>query len=65
MLLSSAILGSLPKSGSLESIILPKLAKKGKLSGVKVANAYFNSADTMKDLEDIDRDLKSGRVKFN
>jgi NDP-sugar pyrophosphorylase family protein len=64
MLVSSKILPLLPRSGSLESEILPKLARVGKLSCVKFEKPYFNSADYFKDVEEIDRDLKSGKVRF-
>ncbi len=65
MLVSSKILKSLPVRGSLEADVFPRLAKAGKLSCVKVEGSYFNSVDYFKDLEEVDGDIRSGKVRFS
>ncbi len=63
-LLSKDVLDILPDSGSLEQEVFPKLAKKGMLSCTKFGDCYFNSVDSMKDFEQVDSDLKAGKVHF-
>ena len=64
LMLSKDILRMLPKEGSLESEVFPKLSKNRKLSCVRFGGSYFNSVDSLKDLEDINRDMLLGRIKF-
>lgn len=63
-LASTRILNELPEEGSLEIDVFPTLAKAGRLSCTKFGSVYFNAVDSFKDLEEIDKDLKSGRVSF-
>ncbi|MDE1767809.1 MAG: nucleotidyltransferase family protein [Candidatus Micrarchaeota archaeon] len=63
-LLSNKVLNMLPEKGSLEQELYPILARKGMLSCVKFDNSYFSSVDSLKDLEEVDRDLKSGKISF-
>ena len=62
-LLKNEILDILPEKGGLEADVFTKLAEQNKLSYTKFENEYFNAVDSHKDLEDIDRDLTSGKVK--
>ena len=64
MLLDAGIIKLLPKKGSLEQDVLPRLAAKGLVSCVKFGNSYLNSVDSIKDRDQIDSDLKSGKVRF-
>ena len=57
--LSSNIRRILPKKGSLESIVFPKLAKKNLLYTVKFKNALWHSIDSHKDTELCSNDIKS------
>lgn len=63
-LLSSEVLGMLPRKGSLEQDVFPVLSRKGMLSCVKFTDCYFNSVNTVKDCDDIDRDFREGRIRF-
>ncbi len=63
-LASSKLLKGLPKKGSLENDIFPKLIKKRKLACVTFRNSYHRSVDTFKDYQEINNDLKSGKVKI-
>ena len=56
--LSSNIRRILPKKGSLESIVFPKLAKKNLLYTVKFKNALWHSIDSHKDIELCSNDIK-------
>ena len=57
--LSSDIREILPKKGSLESMIFPKLAKKNLLHTVKFKNVLWHSIDSHKDIELCSNDIKS------
>ena len=57
--LSSDIRKMLPKKGSLESIVFPKLAKNKLLRTVKFKNALWHSIDSHKDIELCSNDIKS------
>ncbi len=61
-LIDASVLAIMPRIGSLEQDVFPKLARKGQLSCRKFVNSYFNSVDSFKDLEQIDKDLRSDRV---
>lgn len=63
-LLKREILDILPENGGLEADVFTKLAEEKKLSCTKFENEYFNAVDSHKDLEDIDRDITSGKVKI-
>ena len=57
--LSSDIRKMLPKKGSLESIVFPKLAKNKLLRTVKFKNVLWHSIDSHKDIELCSNDIKS------
>jgi len=57
--LSSDIRKILPKKGSLESIVFPKLAKNKLLRTVKFKNVLWHSIDSHKDIELCSNDIKS------
>jgi NDP-sugar pyrophosphorylase family protein len=57
--LSSEIKKILPKRGSLESIVFPKLAKKKCLHTKKFKNVLWYSIDSHKDIELCSEDIKS------
>ena len=63
-LLDARVLSMLPRKGSLEQEVFPALARKGMLSCAKFDGYYFNSVDSIKDFEEVDGDLRSGRVRF-
>ena len=56
--LSSEIRKILPKKGSLESIVFPKLAKNNLLHTVKFKNVLWHSIDSHKDIELCSNDIK-------
>ena len=62
-LVSPSILEMLPDKGSIEAETFPALASKGRLSCTKFDGHYLNSIDSFKDLEQIDRDIRQGRIK--
>ena len=49
----------LPRKGSLEGLIFPKLVKKNLLSTVKFKNVLWHSIDSHKDIEICSNDMKS------
>jgi NDP-sugar pyrophosphorylase family protein len=59
--LSTNIAEILPKKGSLEGIIFPKLAKKNLLHTVKFSNVLWHSIDSHKDIDICSNDIKSKR----
>ncbi|MHB1830554.1 MAG: nucleotidyltransferase family protein [Candidatus Micrarchaeaceae archaeon] len=63
-LIRGRLLTSLPRKGSLEKDLFPKLARLGRLSCIKYKKTYFRSVDSFKDMEDVNKDLNSGKVKF-
>jgi len=56
--LSSEIISMLPKKGSLESIVFPKLVKKKSLHTVKFKNILWHSIDSHKDVELCSKEMK-------
>jgi len=56
--LSSDIRRILPKKGSLESVVFPKLAKNNLLHTVKFKNVLWHSIDSHKDIELCSNDIK-------
>jgi NDP-sugar pyrophosphorylase family protein len=61
-LISSDLLRSLPRMGSLEQDVFPKLIKQRKLACATFTRGYHRAVDTFKDYQEIDNDLRSGRV---
>ncbi len=64
LLMGSKALKSLPGSGRLEEDVFPKLASGGRLSCAKFTGSYFNSIDSIKDAEEVDKDIRSGKVRL-
>ena len=58
------ILDYLPVKGDIEKTTFPTLASKGLLKGVVFENVYWRSIDTLKDLEEVSKDIEDGVVKF-
>jgi NDP-sugar pyrophosphorylase family protein len=61
-LMSRKIFKHVPKVGSLEAVTFAKLSESGKLVGMKFPNAYFKGVDSIKDMEEANYDLESGKV---
>ena len=59
--LSKDIEKMIPKIGSLEGDVFPKLAKTRKLETVKFRNALWFSIDSHKDIEECSKEIKSKR----
>jgi len=57
--LNSEIISMLPKKGSLESMVFPKLVKKKSLHTVKFKNILWHSIDSHKDVEICSKEMKS------
>ncbi|HDN75880.1 MAG TPA: nucleotidyltransferase, partial [Acidilobales archaeon] len=51
------ILHYLPEKGDLERTVFPQLAKEGLLRGVVFRNVYWRSIDTIKDVEEVSKEL--------
>ena len=63
--LSTSIGKILPRNGSLESIVFPKLAKKNSLHTVKFKNVLWRSIDSHKDIETCTREMiQKNYIKF-
>ncbi len=60
----SEIFRYLPDVGDIEKTAFPQLAREGKLYGIKFVNNYWRSIDTVKDVEEVTNEIKSGRLKF-
>ncbi len=60
----SEIFRYLPDVGDIEKTAFPQLAREGKLYGIKFVSNYWRSIDTVKDVEEVTNDIKSGRLKF-
>lgn len=58
------IFNYLPDVGDIEKTAFPQLAREGRLYGVKFLSNYWRSIDTLKDVEEVTNDIKSGRLKF-
>jgi len=54
----------LPDVGDIEKTAFPQLAREGRLYGVKFLNNYWRSIDTVKDVEEVTNDIKSGRLRW-
>ena len=57
--LSKNIEKIIPKNGSLEGIVFPKMARKKTLKTVKFKNALWYSIDSHKDIEECSKEIKS------
>ena len=57
--LSKNIEKIMPKKGSLEGIVFPKMAQKKTLKTVKFKNALWYSIDSHKDIEECSKEIKS------
>ena len=57
--LSKDIEKMIPKRGSLEGDVFPKMTKNGKLETVKFKNALWFSIDSQKDIEECSKEIKS------
>ncbi|MBC8250480.1 MAG: nucleotidyltransferase family protein [Candidatus Nitrosopelagicus sp.] len=57
--LSKDIVKMIPKKGSLEGIVFPKIIKNRKLETVKFKNALWFSIDSHKDIEECSKEIKS------
>ena len=59
--LSKNIEKLIPKKGSLEGLVFPKMAKNKTLETVKFKNALWFSIDSHKDIEECSKEIKSKR----
>ena len=57
--LSKNIEKIIPKKGSLEGIVFPKMVQKKTLKTVKFKNALWHSIDSHKDIEECSKEIKS------
>ena len=57
--LSKNIEKIIPKKGSLEGIVFPKMARKKTLKTIKFKNALWYSIDSHKDIEECSKEIKS------
>ena len=57
--LSTEIHKIIPKKGSLEGIVFPKMVKNKKLNTIKFKNALWFSIDSHKDIEECSKEIKS------
>jgi len=57
--LSKEVYKIIPKRGSLEGIVFPKMAKNKKLNTIKFKNAVWFSIDSHKDIEECSKEIKS------
>lgn len=61
-LMSREILKRIPKEGNLENTTFVELSKEKRLGACKFPDAYFKGVDSIKDMEEVTGDLKSGKV---
>ena len=61
--LSTGILKILPRTGSLEAEIFPKLAKNKSLHTVKFKNVLWHSIDSFKDIELSSQEINSKKYQ--
>lgn len=61
-LMSNKIFRMLPERGNMESTLFPRLARQKRLRGMKFGNVYWRSIDSLKDIEEVGRDLEMRRV---
>ena len=60
--LSKDIISFLPSKGAIEETAFRRLAKDGKLAGIKFKNAFWHSIDSHKDLDDCSKALKGKKL---
>ena len=63
-LISRNLLKSLPREGSLELDVFPKLIRQRKLACATFRKGYHRAVDTFKDYQEINRDLRSRKVRI-
>jgi len=56
------ILQYLPRKGDLEKSVFPQLAKEGLLRGVIFKDVYWRAIDTVKDVEEVGKELSSKNI---
>jgi len=56
------ILNYLPQKGDLERSVFPQLAKEGLLRGVVFKDVYWRAIDTLKDVEEVGKELSSKKL---
>jgi len=56
------ILQYLPRKGDLERSVFPQLAKEGLLRGVIFKDVYWRAIDTVKDVEEVSKELSSKNI---
>jgi len=56
------ILQYLPRKGDLERSVFPQLAKEGLLRGVIFKDVYWRAIDTVKDVEEVSKELLSKNI---
>ncbi|OYT46738.1 MAG: nucleotidyltransferase [Desulfurococcales archaeon ex4484_42] len=56
------ILHYLPRKGDLERSVFPQLAKEGLLRGVIFKDVYWRAIDTVKDVEEVSKELSSKNI---
>ncbi len=61
-LMSSEIFDYLPEKGDMEKTAFPELAKENRLAGIKFDSAYWRSVDTVKDVEEVGKDLEGRKL---
>lgn len=62
-LIKNELLSELPKEGSLERDIFPKLIKQKRLACATYPHSYHRAVDTYKDYKEVDAYIRSGRFK--
>ncbi|MDE1827967.1 MAG: nucleotidyltransferase family protein [Candidatus Micrarchaeota archaeon] len=56
------VFGYLPKNGSIETETFPELAKQRLLGGIKFHECYWHGTDTIKDVEEVTKDLSAKKI---
>ncbi len=60
--MSDKMFGYLPDKGEFETHGFPELVAQGKLNGYNFAGSYWRTADTIKEVEEINADIQGGVV---
>jgi NDP-sugar pyrophosphorylase family protein len=61
-MMSSKIFKYLPEKGDIEKLTFPKLARQNLLAATKFDDCYWRSIDSIKDIEEVGRDLSEKQV---
>jgi mannose-1-phosphate guanylyltransferase len=61
-LLKESILNYLPQKGDIEKTAFPELGKEGKLKAYKYKGVFWKSIDSHKDLEEMDKILRTNKI---